>query len=332
MNKKVSIIVPIYKSEAFLPKLIESVLEQSYGDFELILVDDGSPDNSGLICDSYSKNDSRIKVIHKENGGCSSARNEGLRIVTGDYLTFIDGDDWIEKDCLEYLVRLIEDNDCDMSMTDCLMTTSNRKQNKKDWTKVLTSEEAVCKIFYVQTPVGAWNKMYKTSIIKKHNINFVISWFGEGLYFSSMAAKNSEKIAFGHRKVYGYRKNNPNSGTTVRKVQDGVKSLEHSIFVRDQLGTLSKPLVYATNWHIWKNHFNLLLFIIGSKEIKKWKKEYKIALSGIRKMGWGVFVHSKVSFKQRMFIIMINCFPRLTSRLVIFAKNKRFKKDIKVKD
>ena len=114
--KKVSIIIPVYKSEQFLEKLINSILEQTYTNFELILVDDGSPDNSGLICDQYSKIDSRIVVIHKINGGTCEARNYGLDRSTGEYIMLADGDDWLAKDCIEYLVGLLENNDADMSM------------------------------------------------------------------------------------------------------------------------------------------------------------------------------------------------------------------------
>ncbi len=330
--KKVSIVVPIYKSEAFLPKLIDSVLNQTYKNVELILVDDGSPDNSGKICDEYAKKDNRIVVIHKENGGCSDARNVGLKSVTGEYLTFIDGDDWFEPDCIEYLVKLIEDYGCDMSMTDCLMTTGNRRQTKKDDIRVLSAEEAICAIFYVKTPVGAWNKMYKTDIIKQNDIKFEISWFGEGLYFSSMGAKFSEKIAMGHRKVYGYRKNNPNSGTTVRKVQDGINALEHSIFVRDKVGVSTKNIKYATDWHIWKNYFNLLLFIIDAKAKKENSELYKNTKRNIKKMGFGVFMHAKVGFKQKLFISLINIAPVLTAKTVLKIKHKRFKRDLKVAD
>lgn len=106
--KKVSIVVPVYKSEAFLPKLIDSVLGQSYTNFELILVDDESPDNSGKICDDYAQKDKRILVIHKKNGGCCDARNKGLEVATGEYLMLADGDDWLETDCVEYLVGLME--------------------------------------------------------------------------------------------------------------------------------------------------------------------------------------------------------------------------------
>lgn len=330
--KKVSIIVPIYKSEYFLPTLIDSMLGQTYNNLEIILVDDESPDNSGKICDEYAQKDDRIVVIHKKNGGCSEARNTALKIVTGDYLTFIDGDDWMEPDCIEYLVKLLEDNDCDMSMVDCLMTTSNRVQNRKDNIRILTPEQAICEIMYVNVPVGAWNKLYKTEIIRKHGINFPISWFGEGLYFSSIAAQFADKVAEGHRKVYGYRKNNPNSGTTVRKVQDGINALEHSKYVRDHLTKVTPRILHSTNWHIWKNCFNLLMFIIGAGEKRSQRELYKSTKKEMRSLFKTVFLHSEVSLKQRVLIVLLSLAPCPMAKVILFMKKEMFKRDLKVKD
>ncbi|MGL5150605.1 MAG: glycosyltransferase family 2 protein [Clostridium sp.] len=114
MNPKISIIVPVYKVELYLEKCIDSILNQTFKDFELILVDDGSPDRCGEICDEYAKKDNRIKVIHKENGGLSSARNAGLDIAKGEYIGFVDSDDWIEVNMYEVLYNLCCDNDADI--------------------------------------------------------------------------------------------------------------------------------------------------------------------------------------------------------------------------
>ena len=100
----ISVIVPVYKVERYLPRCIESILRQTYTNFELILVDDGTPDRSGIICDRYAEKDSRIKVIHKENGGVSSARNVGIDMARGEWITFVDSDDWVTSDYLEVLV------------------------------------------------------------------------------------------------------------------------------------------------------------------------------------------------------------------------------------
>ena len=113
---KISVIVPVYNVEKYLRKCIESILNQTFREFELILVDDGSTDSSGKICDEYALKDSRIKVIHKENGGASSARNAGLDVAKGEYIGFVDSDDWIEMDMYGELYRLIKENNTDISV------------------------------------------------------------------------------------------------------------------------------------------------------------------------------------------------------------------------
>lgn len=110
---KISIIVPVYKVEQYLDRCIESLIEQTYSNLEIILVDDGSPDKCGQICDLWEKVDHRIKVLHMENRGLSGARNAGMKICTGDYIGFVDSDDWIEKDMYEYLLGLIQEYNAD---------------------------------------------------------------------------------------------------------------------------------------------------------------------------------------------------------------------------
>ena len=105
---KFSIIVPVYNVEKYLNQCVDSIMNQTYKDIEIILVDDGSPDNCPKMCDEYKEKDSRIKVIHKPNGGLSDARNEGLKVVSGDYIAFIDSDDWIELDAFENFFGAIE--------------------------------------------------------------------------------------------------------------------------------------------------------------------------------------------------------------------------------
>lgn len=110
----ISIIVPVYNIEEYLPRCIESILNQTYNNLELILVDDGSKDKSGEICDAYAKKDNRVVVLHKENGGSSSARNAGIAIAKGEYLGFVDSDDYIEPDMYEKMVAVIEKNGCNI--------------------------------------------------------------------------------------------------------------------------------------------------------------------------------------------------------------------------
>ena len=110
----ISIVVPVYNVERYLPRCIESILRQTYTNFELILVDDGTPDRSGIICDRYAERDSRIRVIHKENGGVSTARNTGIDAAKGEWITFVDSDDWVSDEYLKTLTTHLHNNSYDL--------------------------------------------------------------------------------------------------------------------------------------------------------------------------------------------------------------------------
>ena len=114
MNELISIIVPVYNVEQFLARCIDSIRAQTYRNIEILLIDDGSTDNSGRVCDEYAKQDGRIKVYHKPNGGVSSARNYGLDRATGKYIGFVDSDDFIAPDMYEYLIQLIKDTNAEI--------------------------------------------------------------------------------------------------------------------------------------------------------------------------------------------------------------------------
>ena len=329
LQKKVSIIIPVYKSEKYLKKLIDSILNQTYSNLEIILVDDGSPDNSGYICDSYAKKDERIITIHKENGGTCDARNAGLKIATGEYLMFADGDDWLEKDCVQYLYSLIENNNADMSMTDSIFTTRDRKQNEKDEIIIWNNKEAVAGIINVfMIPVGPWNKMYSMKIVKKNNISFSVPWFGEGLYFSTMVAQYSPKVVVGHRKVYNYRLNNPNSGCTKKEVGNAINALNNIMYIKNSLNIESDDIHTALDWHIWSNNYNLLYYIIGAKEETRYKSEYIRAKKTLRELLGRVLKNRFLTIKEKIKIIIITIFPRFTAKAIVKKTAKALKKDL----
>ena len=115
-NIMISVIVPVYKVEPYLHKCLDSILSQTYQNLEIILVDDGSPDRCGAICDEYAQKDPRVKVIHKENGGIATARNAGMRIAAGDYWMFVDSDDWLEADAISNLYQLLAEYNADLAI------------------------------------------------------------------------------------------------------------------------------------------------------------------------------------------------------------------------
>lgn len=125
MNKLVTIIIPVYKVEKYLDDCLISIVNQTYKNLEIILVDDGSPDSCPSLCEQWAENDARIKVIHKKNGGLSSARNAGLKIATGDFIGFVDSDDWVELDMYAMMVKALEENDVDFVA--CKISAVNEK-------------------------------------------------------------------------------------------------------------------------------------------------------------------------------------------------------------
>ncbi len=327
MEEKVTIIVAIYKSEKFLPKLLDSIVHQTWNNLEVLLIDDGSPDNSGIICDEYSKRDKRIKVIHKKNGGACEARNVGLSEVTGEYILIVDGDDWLEKDYVEYLMKLIHETGVDMAMTDQIFTTRDRVQVEKDSVEIWTPEEAFCRIIYPKVPIGPWNKIYRTELIKSNNIDFSRPWSGEGLYFSVMAAQYSKGVAVGHKKIYNYRLNNHNSGLTQYNISMGINALENIKYIDQNRVIKTERTKYAVNWHVWKNYRYTLFLIIATNSILQNKKLYKECIRNIHFRALDVIMHSELGIKTKIKMALEGLFPVFCAKLELKSQKKKLKSD-----
>jgi len=174
MGELISIIIPVYKVEDYIRRCVDSILKQTYGNLEIILVDDGSPDRCGQICDEYAARDSRIVSIHKKNGGLSEARNAGMEICKGQYITFLDSDDWVEAGYIEKLYGMLKEYNADISV--CNFITTSKEDVEADPStaeiKVFTNVEALNQIennvdipLYIQMVV-AWGKLYKRSLFE----------------------------------------------------------------------------------------------------------------------------------------------------------------------
>jgi len=236
----ISIIVPIYKVEKYLERCVDSLLCQTYKNLEIILVDDGSPDSCPQICDEYAKKDNRIKVIHKQNGGLSDARNVGIDVCSGDYIMFVDSDDWVEKNICEYLLELVKKYDADFSMCGYV------SQKEKQISSIVQEREEICYYFneqvldqLQQTNIKllctAWAKLYKRALFnslrypvgKLHEDEFVLHhilfntksfiysslplynyFIRSGSITSSMTDKNLEDKLLAFKERYEYLKDN----------------------------------------------------------------------------------------------------------------------------
>ncbi|MBQ7882921.1 MAG: glycosyltransferase, partial [Phascolarctobacterium sp.] len=163
---KLSIIVPVYKVEQYIHKCVDSILNQSFTDFELILVDDGSPDNCGKICDEYAAKDKRVRVIHKENGGVSQARNLGIDEAKGEYISFIDPDDWVDLDMYEKLFSFVDQNELDVACFEVYEVKGSKCSTSFRFNedKVMDGQTALKNILVDIIDNSPCNKVYKKTV------------------------------------------------------------------------------------------------------------------------------------------------------------------------
>jgi len=179
-NPKISIVVPVYNVEKYLPRCIDSILAQTFTDFELLLIDDGSTDNSGRICDEYTKNDNRIRVFHTKNFGVSSARNKGIENAIGKYISFVDSDDEVFNTYLETLYKHIVK--CDIVFFQNIWINEDQTRLMISLNNFYSDDHNSIEkeiLFLIHNNTGCnlfgftWNKIFRASIIKEHNIKFV---------------------------------------------------------------------------------------------------------------------------------------------------------------
>lgn len=207
----ISVIIPVFNVEKYLQICIDSVINQTYHNLEIFLIDDGSTDSSGKICDDYKIKDSRIIVIHKENGGLSDARNVGLNLCSGQYLSFVDSDDFVSPFFIEILYNAMKKNNCDIALLkdslnfwDCEPINESFASSNNDYDSIyLNSLEALNYMFYQVIPTGAQFKLYRKELF--NNLRFPYGFYYEDVattYKTLLAAKNAVIV---DSNVYAYR-------------------------------------------------------------------------------------------------------------------------------
>lgn len=213
---KVSFILPIYNVEKYLSECVESILAQTYRDFEILLVDDGSPDNCPTLCDEWARKDNRIKALHKPNGGLSDARNFGLEHAQGDYVVFVDSDDfWVNNDCLEQLMNIVNAHpDCDFIGFNCSYYYSDTKTYKKwvaydDSLVEPTDKDTVVRLLVASGtfPMSACLKVLKRESLSNMGLRFIKGTIAEDIPWFIDLLDGSKKCMFVNQYIYAYRQN-----------------------------------------------------------------------------------------------------------------------------
>lgn len=265
MHPTVSIIVPVYNAEATLRRCIESVLKQEYTDFELLLVNDGSIDASGSICDQYASADKRIRVFHKENSGVSDTRNLALSHARGTYLQFLDSDDWITPNATRLLVETAQQYHCDMVISDFYRVCGERVSRKGDIDDdcVLTREEFAA--FMLENPADfyygvLWNKLFRRDIVEKYQLRMdpAISWC-EDFMFNLEYIRHAEVFFALQIPIYYYVKT---KGSLASQGMSISKTIKMKFMVFEYYNNFYKHVLTEKDYE--KNHLQVYRFLVDA--------------------------------------------------------------------
>lgn len=312
MNPLISVIVPIYNVENYLERCIQSIINQTYKNLEIILVDDGSPDNCPRICDDYAEKDSRVRVIHKANGGLSDARNAGTVVALGELVAYIDSDDWVEPEMLEDMytrmqkdgsdivasgVNWVDDNGAllrvESSETDCILD------------KTQSMNELLSDRKFKQ---HVWNKLYKLSLIR--NIPFEKGKYHEDVFWSYQVVGVADRVSVMTKSYYNYVQR----ANSIMGEEYSVKRLDALDAMKQRCEYMNKhfPMLYnkALNVYIGSCMYHIQLAINANAD-KSIVNNIKNRV-GYHKNG---DVFENISGKQKMWLKMFVNMPVLTCRI-----------------
>lgn len=277
MDQLISVIVPIYKVQDYLNRCVRSIVNQTYKNLEIILVDDGSPDDCPRICDEWGKKDQRIKVIHKENGGLSDARNAGMKVMTGTYVSYVDSDDWIEQDMYQKMMNAIKENDADIcecafEKTSGIIKKYDQKQDNK--VSIMDKQSALMAVVEETIQPVVWNKLYKRQVVDK--LWFEVGKYNEDEFFTYKAIERADKIIqisyIGY--YYFFRTDSIiNETYTIRRL-DGLQAryerMKYLSKYPEIYGAAKRQLVFVCMYHYQKGMRHL-----SGKELEVLKKKVK---------------------------------------------------------
>ncbi|MFH4868933.1 glycosyltransferase family 2 protein [Vibrio diabolicus] len=330
LNKEplITVVVPIYNVEKYLSKCIESIVSQSYRNIEVILIDDGSPDKSGDIADTFSVVDNRVKVIHVENSGVSAARNLGIKEARGDYIVFVDADDFLANDYISYMYSIIESTKCDFAISEnCFSYPSDNfsiDNATEDKIRSISSEDASCLLMYPgKVDVGCWNKIFNKRFLMENNLYFSERlYMGEGLTFIINAAQVASNIGVGKRRVYFYRKDNISSATTVLSVEKYINAIDAIDNIERGSRLQSDKFDHALLCHKYLTVLAGLRAILIKNEVGKFNNEFLTYKAYLRKhftnaISFDISIRSKVI----MFIYVLSpSLGKLITKSLLYKK------------
>ncbi len=294
----ISVIVPVYKVEQYLPACVDSILAQTHKDLEIILVDDGSPDNCGAMCDEYARKDSRVRVIHKENGGLSDARNAGLAVCRGDYIGFVDSDDYIASDMYEVLASFAEREGLDVAMCGVTNVWPDHEESAADTPPmVLTKPDEMIHEIWVNpkriAAAAVWCRIYRASRYK--DLLFEKGRYVEDQYYVLPCIERARRFGILGDRKYFYR-HREGSITDIRergkKTDDIIEAAQRNLAYIRKHYPCSIPLGEYVLWGSYRS----VIFFLAEKDVA-----YCVELASFIRRDIGkIWKNSYLSFKAKV--------------------------------
>lgn len=322
MKYKVSVVVPVYKVESYIHKCVDTILNQDFSEFELVLVDDGSPDSCGEICDKYAECRQNVKVVHQDNQGLSAARNNGVAVSSGDYILFVDSDDYISSDCVSFLYSLASKYAADVTIAKMLKVWND--DGVVDTTHnidelIMDPGEALKEMCYTYKFGGfSPNKLYRRHLVEKYP--YPVGRLYEDIATTYKIMGDAEKIVFGSKYTYFYRQ----SGTSIMRNKFNPKQLDGLEFVKEQLKYIEKNYPEAKDAAIYKcaaRIQNYMFMLLDGSDLSK--EAYWMLRNELRNYLPSVLKDKNVkkSFKIRCLAMMLGYVPMnytcaLTNKMV----------------
>lgn len=256
-SPKISVIVPVYKAEAYLHRCVDSLLAQTFHDFEVLLIDDGSPDRSGEICDEYARQDSRIRVFHKENGGVSSARNLGLDNAKGEWICFVDSDDWVSEDFL-YIDKSSTEVDVIEKSYQVIQSDSTKGKSYEFKDKVICNQQDIFYYYVNERNNALWNKLISSRLISNNRFDEKIAIGEDFLFFLSLIARIKNYLFSSVGKYFYYVHENSAMYAASNDLERRIRVLWHNMEYVNKL-TIDQNLYYLRCGIIYGTYLPILM-------------------------------------------------------------------------
>jgi glycosyltransferase involved in cell wall biosynthesis len=305
-NRLISVIVPVYNVEGYLNRCLKSLINQTYKNLEIILVDDGSSDDSGKMCDEWCRRDDRIVVIHQKNKGLAGARNTGMDCAHGELLGFIDSDDWITDDYYEYLYRLMIFNEADI--VSCSFQKKSKKTKEKKG-KVDVYRQKDAQIFFLNSAIknssndaSCCTKLYKRNIIGK--VRFEEGMIYEDVVFNWKVLLSVRCYVKSYEKKYFYYTNN--ESITKKNFSERNFDLIRGAKIIAESVEPSNEIKKITEEYMAKCHFSIVIKLLKSKDVDSALLTEELM---ILKKNRGILLKSPLSFPRKMIVVALNIIP-----------------------